>query len=112
MGVIRECRRERYSQVHLVAKPNSKWRFCIDHRFLNDCTMMEGGVLPRIKELLHRIGNSKAKYFAMMDLTSGYNQAALDPEAIPNTAFCTNRGIFEWVRVPMGLKGLLHISNE
>ena len=31
MGVIRECRRERYSQVNLVPKPNGKWRFCIDY---------------------------------------------------------------------------------
>ncbi len=66
---------------------------------------MEGGVLPRIRELLHRIGSKKAKFFAVIDLTSGYHQARLDPESIIYTAFVTSRGVFEWVRVPMGLKG-------
>jgi len=66
---------------------------------------MEGEVLPRIRELLHRIGSKNAKFFAVMDLTSGYHQAPLDPESIPYTAFVTSRGVFEWVRVPMGLKG-------
>ncbi len=49
LGVVQKCNQNRHSQVHLVPKPNSKWRFCIDYRFLNDCTEMEGGVLPRIR---------------------------------------------------------------
>ena len=66
---------------------------------------MEGGVLPRIKELLHRIGERKAEYFAVMDLTSGYHQTAVDEESMKYTAFVTSAGVFEWRRVPMGLKG-------
>ena len=66
---------------------------------------MEGGVLPRIKEMLHRIGDKKPRYYAVMDLTSGYHQAPMDEEASPHTAFVTSKGVFEWVRVPMGLKG-------
>ena len=67
--------------------------------------MMEGGVLPRIKELLHRIGERKAKNFAVMDLTSGYHQTAIDEDSQKYTAFVTSAGVFEWRRVPMGLKG-------
>jgi len=66
---------------------------------------MEGGVLPRIKELLHRIGERKARYFAVMDLTSGYHQTAIDEDSMKYTAFVTSAGVFEWRRVPMGLKG-------
>jgi hypothetical protein len=40
----------------MMPKPNGKWCFGIDFRYLNECSMMEGGVLPRIKELLNRIG--------------------------------------------------------
>jgi len=105
LGLIQKCNRTHYSQVHLVPKPQGKWRFCIDYRYLNDCSKMEGGVLPRIKELLHRIGDSKAKYYAVMDLTSGYHQTPMDPESIKYTAFVTAAGVFEWKRVPMGLKG-------
>ena len=67
--------------------------------------------MPRIRELLHRIGFKKAKFFAVMDLTSGYHQAPLDPESIPYTAFVTSRGVFEWVRVPIGLKGTFVFSK-
>jgi len=34
---------------------------------------MERGVLPRIKELLHNIRDSKANCYAVKDLTSGYH---------------------------------------
>jgi len=105
LGLIQKSNQPWYSQVHLVPKPHGKWRFCIDYRNLNDCTNMEGGVLPRIKELLHRIGDSRAKYYAVMDLTSGYHQTPMDPESIKYTAFVTAHGVFEWKRVPMGLKG-------
>ena len=40
-----------------------------------------------------------------MDLTSGYHQTPMDPESIKYTAFVTAHGVFEWKRVPMGLKG-------
>ena len=66
---------------------------------------MEGEILPRIKELLHRIGDAKANYYAVMDLTSGYHQAPMDPESVKYTAFVTAHGVFESKRVPMGLKG-------
>ena len=101
LNLIRPSTRNRWSQVHLVPKPNGKWRFCMDYRFLNECSKMEGGVLPRIKEMLHRIGDKKTKYYAVMDLTSGYHQAPLDHEASSYTAFVTSKGVFEWVRVPM-----------
>ena len=54
--------------------------------------MMEGCVLPRIKELLHRIGERKAKYFAVIDLTSGYHQTARDEDFQKYTAFVISAG--------------------
>ena len=38
LGLIQKCNRTHYSQVHLVPKPHGKWRFCIDYRYLNDCS--------------------------------------------------------------------------
>jgi hypothetical protein len=66
---------------------------------------MEGGVIPMIYELLQRIGRKKPKFFAVIDFTSGYHQAPIAKETIPYTAFITHRGVYEWVRLPMGLKG-------
>ena len=58
-----------------------------------------------ISEMLHRIGNRKPKFFAVIDFTSGYHQAPIDEASQKYTAFITRSGIYEWARVPMGLKG-------
>ena len=56
-------------------------------------------------ELLQRIGRKRPKYFAVIDFTSGYHQAPIAADTIPYTAFVTHRGVYEWIRLPMGLKG-------
>ena len=52
--------------------------------------------------MLQRIGRAKPKYFAKLDMTSGYWQAPLAEETKRFTAFITFMGIFEWNRAPMG----------
>ena len=94
-----------WSQVHLTPKPNGKWRFCLDFRNLNDQTESQGWPIPNIKQVLQRISKSKAKYFAVLDLTQGYYQMLIDESSRHLTAFRTAFGIFEWLRLPMGLKG-------
>jgi len=51
------------------------------------------------------MGQQRPKYFAIMDLTNGYHQAPLSASARLFTAFITMFGVFQWLRVPMGLKG-------
>jgi cleavage and polyadenylation specificity factor subunit 1 len=104
-GVIRKSKAKYWSQVHLAPKPEEKWRFCIDYRRLNATTYpTEGHPLPRIDHMLQRLGRRKAKYFGVIDLTAGYHQMPLAPEAIPLTAFVCFAGLFEFLRVPFGLK--------
>ena len=43
------------------------------------------------------------KYFSSLDLAFGYWQVALDPESSSKTAFTTQRGLYEFVRMPFGL---------
>lgn len=103
-GVIRRSKASYWSQVHLTPKPDEKWRFCIDYRKLNATTFAtEGHPLPRIDHMLQRLGRRKAKYFGVIDLTAGYHQVPLAPEAIPLTAFICFMGLFEFLRVPFGL---------
>jgi transposase InsO family protein len=105
LGVIQRSNSNRYSQVLLVPKPNEKWRFCIDYQPLNACCEGDGWNLPNIQQMLQRLGSHRPKLFAVMDLTSGYHQAPLNISSRVFTAFITFMGIFEWLRVPMGLKG-------
>jgi len=103
--VIQRSRARSWSQIMLAKKPDNKWRFCIDFRQLNSITApTEGHPIPRIDEMLRRIGERKAKYFGVCDLTAGYHQTPLAPDTVPLTAFICFLGLFEFLRVPMGLK--------
>ena len=104
-GLIRPSQAPFWSQVILAPKPNGKWRFCIDYRSLNELTESMGWPIPNIVQMLNRIGLRKPKYFAVLDLTSGFFQAPLDESSSWYTAFITWFGLYEWIRVPMGLKG-------
>ena len=103
--LIQPSKATAWSQVLLTPKPNGKWRFCLDFRNLNLNTESEGWPLPNIKQILERIAKTKAKYFAVLDLTQGYYQMLIDEASRHLTAFRTAFGIFEWCRLPMGLKG-------
>ena len=104
-GVIRVSKAPAHSQVMLTPKKNGSWRFCIDYRRLNVITSATHWPLPRIKEMLQRLGTKKAAYFAVIDLTKGYYQAPLSEAAKERTAFITPNGLYEWNRVAMGLTG-------
>ena len=103
-GIIGTSTADAWSQVLLTAKPNGKWRFCIDYRQLNKLIENRGWPLPRIQELITRVGNSKPTVFGKMDLTSGYHQMPLAKESRKYTAFRSANGLHESNRVPMGLK--------
>jgi hypothetical protein len=103
--LIRPSQATHYSQVLLTPKPNNQWRFCVDYRNLNDCTQTESWPLPNIKETLNRIGSTRSQIYGIMDLTKGFYQAPLHEMAKLFTAFICFCGVFEWLRVPMGLKG-------
>ena len=103
--LIRPSRALSWSQVLLTPKPNGQWRFCVDFRALNDASKAEGWPLPNISQMLRRIGDSKPQYFAIMDLTKGFYQAPLSEESKQFTAFTCFCGLYEWNRIPMGLKG-------
>ena len=55
--------------------------------------------------MINKIGSKRAKWFAVLDLTSGYHQAPIDEASKPLTAFRTATGLWEWNRLPMGLQG-------
>ena len=64
-----------------------------------------GWPLPNIKQMLERIGEKRPKYFAVLDLTQGYYQMAISKKSRVLTAFRTPEGLYQFCRLPMGLKG-------
>ena len=104
MGVIEISKGGYYSYAFLVPEPNGDWRFVLDFQGLNKATdNVERWPIPNISELLRRIGEKKPRYFAIMDLTSGFFQAAISAESSVFTAFATRNKVYQWTRVPMGI---------
>lgn len=106
LGVIVRSQATNYSQVVMVQKPHQpgKWRFCVDYRQLNEKLKSMGWPIPNIDRLFARLGSKKARYFAVLDLTSGYHQVLLDQRTRHLAAFVTDYGVFEPVRLWMGIK--------
>lgn len=96
------------SPILLVPKkPDSsgkrKWRLCIDFRNVNAKTKNDAYPLPNITDILDQLG--KASYFSTLDLERGYWQVEMEPQDREITAFKANGKLYEWLRMPMGVKG-------
>lgn len=100
-NVIRPSNSPYSSEVVIVLKKTGEWRFCIDFRLLNQVTIPDKYPLPRISELLRALKGSK--YFAALDLRSGYWQVPMAEDSVKYTAFRCTLGLFECVMMPFGL---------
>ena len=91
-----------WSAPVVIAYRNGKPRFCIDYRKLNAVTMPDEFPIPRQSEILSSL--SGAQVLSSLDALSGFTQLELDPEDIEKTAFRTHRGLFQFRRMPFGLR--------
>ena len=92
--------------VLLVPKKDGTWRFCVDFRNLNAVTVRDSFPLPRIDDLLHKVG--QAAVFSKMDMQSGFHQVPMEGDSIETTAFSLPEAVegsshFEWIVMPFGL---------
>lgn len=79
-----------------------KWRLVVDFRKLNEKTLDDKYPIPNISDILDKLG--KCQYFTCLDLASGFYQIEMDPADIHKTAFSVDKGHYEFLRMPMGLK--------
>ena len=71
--------------ILIVPKKDNTWRIYVDYRDLNVLTVADAYLLPRIDDLLHRLG--RAKYFTKLDLQSEYHEIWIELEDHHKTAF-------------------------
>ncbi|KZS05237.1 Uncharacterized protein APZ42_031640 [Daphnia magna] len=102
-GIVTSSRSPWSSSVVLVKKKNGEIRFCVDYRRLNSVTVKDVYPLPRIEDVLDRLGG--AQFFTSLDLESGFWQVPMAKEHQEKTAFVTPDGLFEFSRLPFGLCG-------
>jgi len=75
----------------MVRKKDNSFRFCIDYRTVNAVTIKDAFPVPDVKDALDSLRG--AKYFATVDLLSGYWQLGMSDRARERSAFCTRRGL-------------------
>ena len=68
-GFIRPSVSPYGAPILFVPKKDGRWRMCVDYRALNKQTIKDRFPLPRIDELLERLG--KARVFSALDLHLG-----------------------------------------
>ena len=103
-GIIQQSTSLYNSPVVLVKKKDNTWRFAVDYRKLNKITIPISHPIPRLDDVFDAIGESHASIFSILDLNSAYFQIELDPETRHKSAFVTHDGVYEFLRMPFGLR--------
>ena len=102
LGIAR-CSNSLYSlPLHVVLKPNGEYRPCGDYRRLNESTEFDRYSIPRIHDFTANLAGKCI--FSKVDLIKGYHQIPVHSDDVPKTAVITPFGLFEFLRMPMGLK--------
>ena len=101
-GVIERITDSEYrAPAMLVPKPDGTMRMVIDFRKLNKLTRKNKYPMDDTEAVMLRLKGSR--WFSKFDLSNGFYQIEVDKESRKYTTFVTKDGMYQFVRMPMGL---------
>ena len=100
-GIIEPSQSPWAAPIVCVPKKDKTLRFCVDYRGLNSKTVFDPQPMPKIDDILNKLG--KAKYLTKIDLRKGYWQIPLAEQAKPLSAFVTPFGQYQFQVMPFGM---------
>jgi hypothetical protein len=86
----------------MMMKPDGSWRLCGNFHRLNLVTEPDVYPLPSILDFAAK--SPGCTVFSKIDLRKGYQQIPVNPADVQKTAITSPFGLFEYKRMPFGLK--------
>lgn len=101
-GIIERADSPYCNPLRIVIKNDNSVRVCLDARFINEIIEDDHESPPLIHELLQKFYG--VTYMSVADLATGYWQIPLHQSSRQYTAFVYNSKVYQFCRIPFGLK--------
>ena len=101
-GVVAPSRSAWASPLVPVMKKDGTTRWAVDYRQLNKSTLPDSFPTPRLGDVLEGLAGSKV--FSTLDAAQAYHNLPVEASSRSLTAFICCFGLFEFLRMPFGLK--------